>query len=135
MMDNATVMIVEDEAVIAADLAGKIERMGHQVVGIASTAEKAIDLAISFSPQLVVVDVHLSSSKSGIQAAKVIQVLCDDAPVIFLTASAEQVDISCDNFSGPYGFISKPFKARALNSQIERMLNRNFEMASLGQDI
>ena len=79
-----TILIVEDESVTALDLKFTLEDLGYEVVGIADTAEDAINLAAELSPDLTIMDIHLKGEMTGIEAAKKISEL--NLPVIFLTA-------------------------------------------------
>lgn len=73
--DRATVrfLIVDDELLIAQDLSAQIQRLGHQVVGIASSADKAIALAGQQRPDIVLMDVQLGQESDGISAAQEIR--------------------------------------------------------------
>ena len=81
----ARILIVEDEQIIAADLRNKLQRMGHEVVGMAINGSEAISLAEEHRPDLVLMDVQLEGVMSGTEAAKVIQAQTG-AQIIFVTA-------------------------------------------------
>ena len=134
-MENTTILIVEDEFIVAADLANNVEKMGYNVIGTAATAEEAIDLANQFCPQLVLMDVLLNGKPDGIKAASAIQELCDHCPVIFLPGSDQTAAIDAADLPGPYSVIFKPFRASELASQIERMLNPDSKTESSVQSI
>jgi CheY-like chemotaxis protein len=59
-MSNNSILIVEDQAIIAFDLASKIQRLGYEVAGITETGEEAIELARHLRPSLVLMDIHYS---------------------------------------------------------------------------
>lgn len=82
---SVRVLIVEDEQIIAADLQGKLEKMGHHVVGTAITGEEAIALADQMWPQLVMMDIQLRGEIEGTEAARTIQARTG-AEIIFITA-------------------------------------------------
>ena len=69
----ARILIVEDEQIIAADLRNKLQRLGHQVIGMAIGGEEAITMADQFQPDLVLMDVQLEGAMSGTEAARTIQ--------------------------------------------------------------
>ena len=122
-MENISLIIVEDEAIIAADLASVVERVGIHVLGTASSAKEAIEIATKMCPHLALMDINLDGPSNGIEAAQTIQKLCDNLPVIFLTGmqgidESERVDLD-----GPHSFISKPFDNQSLLSEIEKVLN------------
>jgi CheY-like chemotaxis protein len=81
----ARVLIVEDEQIIAADLRNKLQRMGYEIVGMASAGDEAISMAEKFRPDLVLMDVQLDGDMSGIEAARTIQER-SGAQIIFITA-------------------------------------------------
>lgn len=68
-----TVLIVEDEALIAMDLGAAVESLGAHVVGHARTSEAAIALAAEHRPDLVLMDVRLAGDVDGIETARVIR--------------------------------------------------------------
>jgi DNA-binding response OmpR family regulator len=122
-MKNVSILIVEEEAIIAADLASKVEQMGFQVIGTAFTTGEAVEFATRMCPQLALLEANLKGEFNGIQAAKVIQELCNHLPVIFLTCDPVTMSvIDRAELTGPYGCISKPFEKRDLVSQIENVL-------------
>ena len=82
---GARILIVEDEQIIAADLRNKLERMGHEVVGMASAGDEAILMAEQVRPDLVLMDVQLEGEMSGTDAAQRIQ-RQTGAKIIFITA-------------------------------------------------
>ena len=134
-MEEATILIVEDEAIVAEYLTHVVRRLGYELVGTAATAEEAIDLASQFCPQLVLMDVLLNGKPDGIKAASAIQELCDHCPVIFLPGSDQTAAIDAADLPGPYSVIFKPFRASELASQIERMLNPDSKTESSVQSI
>jgi len=88
-MNNENILIVEDEKIIALDLQRRLERFGYSVVGMASDGAEAISLAISRSPDIILMDIMLAGSMDGIDAAKHIRAQLG-IPVIFLTAYADE---------------------------------------------
>ena len=65
-----TVLIVEDDAIIGWTLQALLEEMGHEVVDIAATGERALALAAEFEPDLVLMDINLGAGISGIEVAQ-----------------------------------------------------------------
>ena len=122
-MADKTVLIVEDEAIIAEDIAKKVERIGYKVIGTAYSSKEAEDIVASICPELVLMDINLEGPKSGIMMAKVIQSLCDNVPVVFISGSVDMDEIKRTNLQGPYSFLNKPFKESDFISMVEKMLN------------
>lgn len=79
------ILIVEDEQIIADDLAGKIERLGHSVIGTAMTGEEAIEMAEQTKPDLVLMDIQLGGEMNGAEAAQITQERVG-ARIVFVTA-------------------------------------------------
>ncbi|HSO18476.1 MAG TPA: response regulator [Desulfosarcina sp.] len=121
-MSRTTILIVEDEAIVAEDLAGKLERMGYAVVGIAATCRDAIDSTVRLQPKLLLMDIQLGGAPDGIAAADAIRQRFD-VPVIFLTAHSDPATLSRAKLTGPFGYILKPFEERDLGTQIELALH------------
>jgi PAS domain S-box-containing protein len=123
-MNKTTILIVEDEAIVAADLAGKLGQLGYEVAGITGEGEEAVALAGRFRPQLVLMDIHLQGTLDGIQAADAIR-RRHDVPVIYLTAHSDAATLARAKLTGPFGYILKPFEERELATQIELALYKH----------
>jgi CheY-like chemotaxis protein len=67
--DPISILLVEDEGLIARDLEDTLTRLGYRVSGIASEGTEAIEMARELHPQLVVMDVSLRGDVDGIEAA------------------------------------------------------------------
>ena len=123
-MSKLTILIVEDEAIVAADLAGKLARLGYAVAGIAAQGEEAVALAGRLRPQLVLMDIWLEGPMDGIEAAEAI---CrqQDVPVVYLTAHSDAATLARAKLTGPFGYVLKPFDERDLATQIEMAFYRH----------
>jgi PAS domain S-box-containing protein len=120
-MSKTAILIVEDEAIVAADLDGKLRQLGYEVAGIAAGGEEAVALTGRLRPQLVLMDIRLEGAMDGIEAAEAIR-LQDDVPVIYLTAYSDPATLGRAKLTGPFGYILKPFEERDLATQIELAL-------------
>ena len=123
-MSKATILIVEDEAIVAADLAGKLGQLGYEVAGIAAEGEEAVALACRLRPHLVLMDIWLEGPMDGIEAAEAIR-RQHDVPVIYLTAHSDPATLARAKLTGPFGYILKPFEERELATQIEMALYKH----------
>lgn len=123
-MAQANILIVEDEAVVAADLADKLERAGYGIIGTASRGEQAIHLAKASYPDLVLMDIRLAGPVDGIITAECLKAFAD-VPVVFLTAHSDRQTIKRASVTEPYGYILKPFDERDLTTQIEIALYKH----------
>jgi signal transduction histidine kinase len=124
-----TILIVEDEWVIALDIKQHLVRLGYSVSGTANSAEKALDLVATSKPDLVLMDIYLQGNKSGIEAADQIRQQFY-LPVIYLTAHADEATLTQAIATHPYGYILKPFEEQDLIIAIEVALaNHRAEQA------
>jgi DNA-binding NarL/FixJ family response regulator len=100
-------LIVEDEWLIAMDLAETLRQAGHEVVGLAVDAEEAIAIARECKPDLALMDLRLSNGTSGIDAAAR---LWREAGVrcIFVSANLDGDTVDSLRPLEPLGFVAKP---------------------------
>jgi signal transduction histidine kinase len=117
-----TVVIVEDEALVAIDLAARLTRVGLQVVGVEADGDAAITLIHRTMPDIVLLDVQLASSTNGFDVARA--VTHAGPAVIYLTASADDLTISKASATNPAGYIIKPFDERSVIAAISVALKR-----------
>jgi PAS domain S-box-containing protein len=115
---SKSIMIVEDEALVALDLRNRLQRAGYRVPAMATTAEQAISSAQTFRPDLILMDIRLKGDLSGIEAAKSIRASVD-VPVVFLTAHSDADTLRAAQEASPFGYITKPFGEIDFRSQIE----------------
>ena len=113
------VLIIEDEAVIAADIEFMVGDLGHRVIGIARTHAEAVALVRNKKPGLVLADIHLADGSSGLDAVNEI-LLQFDVPVIFITAYPER--LLTGERPEPAFLISKPYKVDAVKATISQAL-------------
>jgi PAS domain S-box-containing protein len=116
--ENGTVLIVEDEGIVAAELQMHIENLGHRVIGIAESAQQAIEVALTKQPELLLVDIRLRGLNDGIDAAVEIRRHIDVA-VIFLTAYADEETVNRAKLAMPYGYLVKPIRSEELNTAVK----------------
>jgi len=123
-MAKTSVLVVEDESIVAKDIQQSLIKLGYTVVGTASTGEKALALANELRPDIILMDIMLKGPMSGIDASAVIKK--DLAiPVIFLTAYADESTLSKAKVTEPFGYIIKPFKEIDLHTSIEMALYKH----------
>ena len=123
-MEKTSILIVEDEAIVAENLSDKLEQLGYNVAGIASKGEEAKEMALKLRPQLILMDIQLIGQKDGIWVAEAIQKQYE-VPVIYLTAHSDPATLARAKVTGPLGYILKPFETRDLATQIELALYRH----------
>jgi CheY-like chemotaxis protein/DNA-directed RNA polymerase specialized sigma24 family protein len=115
-----TVLVIEDESVIAIDIAGIARELGHTVVGIAGSEREAVSIARTKRPGLVLADINLGAGGSGIAAVgKILQSMT--VPVIFVTAFPER--LLTGERPEPTYLVTKPFTPDTLKAAISQALS------------
>jgi two-component system sensor histidine kinase/response regulator len=129
----ARIMIVEDERIVAMDLAETLRELGYAVAGVATRGEEAIELARQLTPQLILMDVRLAGNLDGIAAAQAIR---DerDVPVIYLTAHSDNETLRRATHSDAAAYLVKPFKSPELRCVIEIALHKHATDARLREN-
>ena len=115
--EELNVLIVEDEAVIAADIRSLLRSEGCKIAGVAYNGSRALDLLSSTNPNFAILDVHLGTGPSGIDVAEVIHSKYR-IPYIFLTSFSDEHTLSAAQEQGPYGYLVKPYQERTLLTTI-----------------
>ncbi|PCJ85991.1 MAG: DNA-binding response regulator [Flavobacteriales bacterium] len=123
-MPKVNILIVEDESIVAKDIEHSLNKLGYNVVGIASMGEKGIELAEEHKPDIILMDIMLKGEMNGIEAAHEIREKLN-IPVIYLTAYADENTLSKAKVTEPYGYIIKPFKEIDIHTSIEMALYKH----------
>jgi PAS domain S-box-containing protein len=112
-----SILVVEDEAIIAEDIRTSLEDLGYRVVATCATGGDAIAHARALHPDLILMDIHLRGEMDGLDAATHIANE-QDIPIVFLTAYHDDKTLARATRAQPYGFVIKPFEDRDLHSTI-----------------
>ena len=126
--ERTTVMIVEDEALIARDLERIVRDLGHEVSCKARTRDEAAACLNEKRVDLVLADMQLLDGSSGIDAINDMIAARGGLPVVFITAFPAQLIDS--NRPGPTFLISKPFQPVEVRDAITQVLYFGIESAS-----
>jgi DNA-directed RNA polymerase specialized sigma24 family protein/CheY-like chemotaxis protein len=113
------VLIIEDEPVIALDVAESVKSLGHHVTGIANRASQAIAMAKATPPGLVLADIQLKDGSTGITAVREI-LKSIEVPVVFVTAFPER--LLTGEALEPAFVVTKPFDGTTLKVAISQAL-------------
>ena len=123
-MSGASILIVEDEAIVARDLQGRLTKLGYRPVDMTARGDQAVALAEQLRPDVVLMDIHLQGAMDGVEAAAEIRSRFG-LPVIFATANADSTTLSRALLTDAFGYIVKPFEERALHTAIEMALYKS----------
>jgi CheY-like chemotaxis protein len=116
---RTTVLIIEDEPLIALDIQSLVEQLGHDVTTIARTHTEAVRAALKARPGLILADIQLADGSSGLEAVNEI-LGTQEVPVIFITAFPER--FLTGQAPEPAFLITKPFSADSVKAVISQAL-------------
>ncbi len=117
-MSKLNILIVEDEFLVGADIEESLLVLGYQVQKCVASGPAAIAEVERKLPDLILMDIRLKGDMTGIDAANIIRQK-HDVPIIYLTANADLGTIEQAKTSLPYGYITKPFTEKDLQTNIE----------------
>lgn len=115
---NNTVLVVDDEYLIALGLCTQVEEMGLTVCGTAATADEAVALTQQYRPTVVLMDMRLLGEKDGVDAALAIYETVG-SKVIFITGSREPATIERIKLDHPSAVLFKPVSDQQLRAAIQ----------------
>ena len=120
---SAKILIIEDEPAIAVDIALNLENNGYRVLNVLHSAEEGVDFLRSERPDLIMLDINLEGSMSGIDLARLID-RDYGIPFIYLTSYSDKatVEQAADTF--PASYLVKPFKDQDLAPAVKIALMR-----------
>lgn len=123
-MEKNSILIVEDDGILAIHLEDMLSNQGYQVLKPVATGEEAVQFALDQHPSLILMDIELGGKINGIQAAEQISQK-DDVPIIFLTGFSQDPLLQEAKITAPYGYLVKPVPERELAATIEMALYRH----------
>jgi len=119
MSAGRSILIVEDEPLIAMMLEDFLESLGHKVLGVARTHKEALELAKSKRPGLILADIQLADGSSGLDAVN--ELLSSfEVPVIFITAYPER--FLTGERPEPAYLVTKPYQPAMVSAVISQAL-------------
>jgi signal transduction histidine kinase len=126
MADNKpySVLIVEDERIVAMDLQQALQGMGYDAYAIASSADEAVSRASEKCPDLVLMDIRIKGQRDGIETALLLRERFG-VPVVYLSAHADEATIERAKKTQSYGYLMKPIRMAELRSTIELSIYRH----------
>jgi DNA-binding NarL/FixJ family response regulator len=122
-MTDIKVLVVEDEAIVALEIQDRLISQGYRVCGIAASGEKAITIAQSENPDLVLMDIKLKGVMNGIDTAKILKEKLL-IPSIFITAFSDENTLNQIRGFFNYEYLLKPFEEEELNEAVIKTLKR-----------
>ncbi len=123
MNKKTSILIVEDEMIIAANISLQLNHLGYEVTGIIPRAEEVLPEIRQHIPDIILMDINLKGDLDGIELVQLIQNEFK-IPIIYLTANSDETHFEKAKATNPYAFISKPFKKLDLQRAIELSIVR-----------
>ena len=129
-MSKVKILIVEDEIIIAEDIASRLLGMGYDVAEIANDVDKATDSLINNNIDIVLIDIALPGYKTGIDLAQAINKEFH-LPFIFLTSLSDENTVKKAGKTKPAAYLLKPFNDNQVRISIEMALFNFYEKAEI----
>lgn len=122
IVNAPAILIVEDEALIAANIEEVLTESGFRVAGVAASIPEALSIAAEKRPHLALVDIRLSGSEDGIELACLLRERFG-VPSIFLSGLLDGDTAMRAERAKPLGFLHKPFRPSRVFNAIDRALS------------
>ncbi|MFH0825990.1 MAG: ATP-binding protein [Pseudomonadota bacterium] len=123
MTSTRRIFIVEDDGIIAQDLAESLTGLGYEVVGTARSGDTALEMVQETRPDIVLMDIRLEGDMDGIEAAQRIKSRLD-VPIVYLTGYADGAVLERAKLTGPFGYLLKPSTDKELHVAVETAIYR-----------
>ena len=91
-MNQAKILVVEDESIVSLEIQSRLEELGYEVAGAVYSGEDAVSTSKEISPDLILMDINLRGDIDGIEAANQIKGALN-IPIIYMTAYADEETI------------------------------------------
>src|SRR4030095_267166 len=114
------ILIVEDQFIEANNLRLILDRAGYMVVPLAASFVEAMDMLDRHNPDLVLLDIYLHGTLTGIDFAKILA--ARKIPFVYLSANSNRKIFLAAKATKPYGFLMKPFRQRDVLAALELAL-------------
>ncbi len=125
-MRSVKVLLVEDEMIIAHDIAHHLEVLGCEICGILTEGEAVLPFLQETLPDIILMDIMLAGELDGISTVRQINEKYD-LPIIYMTANTDDESFELAKATKPFAFIEKPFKIRSLIRAIELLIEHLLE--------
>lgn len=113
------ILLVEDEVIAASSIKMGLEELGYEVCPLATRADRALELAESEQPDIILMDVNLPGGRDGIETAAQIMSR-QDVKIMFLTGYHDDEIMRRISELNPLGHLIKPVSAPRIHSLLEK---------------
>ncbi len=119
-MRRVSVLIVEDEVVVAMDIENALKAFDYEVVGHAQNSAEAFKIFETTRPDIVLLDINLGEGDDGISTAQKLQAqYASPFGIIYITAFGDDANIERAVKTMPSAYILKPFKRDELKAALK----------------
>jgi DNA-binding response OmpR family regulator len=126
---TATILVIEDNALLAAGVRNNLEFEGHRVL-VAASGEEGLRLAEQDVPDCIVLDLMLPGM-DGLTVLRTLRARGVDAPVLILTARGDEADKVRGLRDGADDYVTKPFGLLEFLARIDALLRRRRAVPTL----
>ncbi|WP_282172540.1 ANTAR domain-containing response regulator [Cytobacillus firmus] len=116
------IMVVEDESIFRMDLSLMLKDAGYEVVAEAGDGERAVELAFSLKPDLILMDIKMPNL-NGLKASEIISNKIN-TPILLLTAYSQREYIDKAKKANILGYLVKPINEASLIPAVEIALRQ-----------
>lgn len=120
-MSKASILVVEDEVIIAMEIENSLHNLGYEVTSIVNSGDQAIKKVGLEEPDLILMDIRINGDKDGIETAEIIRKRFG-IPVVFSTAYLDEKRIERAKITMPFGYVLKPIQERDLKVTLDMAL-------------
>ncbi len=123
MTSRIKILVVEDEAITVMALKMELDQAGFHVIGSAASGEETLSAITRERPDVILMDVRLAGSLSGLETAIQIR-QTDRVPIVFMTGYSDAELIVWVNEMGSATYVVKPIMIDVLKAAIESVLRK-----------
>lgn len=131
MNKKKRILIVEDEPIVADDIAICLEQLGHEVAEICHTADQALEILEEKKVDLILLDIKIKGDKDGIQLAQLIRQKLS-TPFVFISSLYDKTTIARAKNAEPSGYVVKPFRDADIMVAVDMAFAKN-QIAPVGE--
>jgi len=132
-MERMRVLIADDETVVAETLREEVERLGHQVVGLACDGREAVELTRRLRPDCGIVDIKMPKMDGLSAAAEMLKE--NPMPIVVLTGFVDDELVDRASDAGVIAYLTKPVNAEQLRATLAVARRRFAEFCALRREI
>ena len=117
-----SILIVEDEVIISLEIEGRLRSNGFNIIGPIASSEEAVVAAVTYQPEVIVMDIHIQGSKDGIDITREIFTIYKPV-IIFISAYTDnETKVKVETVQPSY-FLAKPISYEDLTRIIQRTVS------------